>query len=349
MADQANSGIYEIVNLVNGKRYIGSAIHFRKRWSCHLSDLRRGFHHSKALQRAWNKYGEQSFKFAVLKLCTAGCLIEEEQAAFDLLRPEYNTCKVAGSMAGVSPSAATRSKISAALAGRVFSDETKRKISDALLSRGPHPREVYEKISIKNKGRKPSEETRSKLRAARVGRKPALGKRMTDEQRLACSERMRASNPFRGKTHSLEARLKISEARKGKGHPDSEETRAKKSRRMIGNTYWLGRSHTDGTKARLSDMFKGRTFSEETRRKMSESQRMKAPVTAETRAKMSASRSGVKNGSAITREVTIEGAAGLRLTAIPMELRELTGISPAAMSQLMSGVQKSARGWRLVS
>jgi predicted GIY-YIG superfamily endonuclease len=37
-----NGGIYEIANRVNGKRYIGSAAFFNKRWSQHRGLLRRG-------------------------------------------------------------------------------------------------------------------------------------------------------------------------------------------------------------------------------------------------------------------------------------------------------------------
>jgi DNA adenine methylase len=61
-----NGGIYEIANRVNGKRYIGSAAYFNKRWSQHRHQLRRGTHHCAHLQRAWTKYGESEFVFRVL-------------------------------------------------------------------------------------------------------------------------------------------------------------------------------------------------------------------------------------------------------------------------------------------
>lgn len=57
----AESGIYEIVNLVNKKRYVGSAINLRVRWRQHRSALIRGDHANTLLRRAWNKHGEANF------------------------------------------------------------------------------------------------------------------------------------------------------------------------------------------------------------------------------------------------------------------------------------------------
>ena len=53
--------IYHIVNKENGKMYIGKAIDIRRRIQQHFSELRKGSHHSTKLQRAFNKYGENSF------------------------------------------------------------------------------------------------------------------------------------------------------------------------------------------------------------------------------------------------------------------------------------------------
>lgn len=101
MADPTDSGIYEIVNLANGKRYIGSAQNFKLRWRLHRIHLRRGTHHSRHLQSSWTKRGEDSFEFRVLLTCERADLIEAEQAALDALAPEYNNSRIAGSCAGV--------------------------------------------------------------------------------------------------------------------------------------------------------------------------------------------------------------------------------------------------------
>lgn len=59
--------IYKIINVVNNKFYVGSAVNFEKRKARHLWRLRRGDHANKHLQAAWKKYGDQSFLFAIVQ------------------------------------------------------------------------------------------------------------------------------------------------------------------------------------------------------------------------------------------------------------------------------------------
>ena len=53
------------------------------------------------MQRAWNKYGSQSFKFNSLLICAPNNLLMYEQSCIDGLKPEYNICQVAGSIRGL--------------------------------------------------------------------------------------------------------------------------------------------------------------------------------------------------------------------------------------------------------
>lgn len=101
LADVESSGIYQIRNLVNGKRYIGSAKCFRKRWASHRSSLRKNQHSSRHLQNSWNKNGEGAFAFEVIELCGLDVLIEREQWWLDNAKPEYNVSPTAGSPLGV--------------------------------------------------------------------------------------------------------------------------------------------------------------------------------------------------------------------------------------------------------
>ena len=72
---------------------------------------------------------------------------------------------------------------------------------------------------------------------------------------------------FSGMHHTIETRIKMSEARKG--HHRSDETRRKMSESHKERTV------TDETRRKLSESLKGRTLSGETRRKMSEARKGK--------------------------------------------------------------------------
>lgn len=55
--------IYQIINKVNNKRYIGQTTNIEERKYRHFNSLRKNQHHSQKLQRAFNKYGEENFNF----------------------------------------------------------------------------------------------------------------------------------------------------------------------------------------------------------------------------------------------------------------------------------------------
>lgn len=61
------SGIYEIVNKVNGKRYYGSSVDIKDRFCTHRRLLRLNKHTNSHLQSAWNKYGADNFIFNIIK------------------------------------------------------------------------------------------------------------------------------------------------------------------------------------------------------------------------------------------------------------------------------------------
>ena len=79
--EKDTSGIYCIENLINNKKYIGQSIHVYKRMSQHKIALNsKSFNHTNShLQNAWNKYGEENFKFYILELCPIEKLDEREE------------------------------------------------------------------------------------------------------------------------------------------------------------------------------------------------------------------------------------------------------------------------------
>lgn len=157
-----NSGVY-VISTPSGRQYVGSAVNFTNRWSVHKNRLRRGVHHSRKLQAAWNKYGEQ-LRFSKLLICAREHVVMYEQIVIDALRPVLNVAPMAGSSLGYRHTAETKAKfaerrLSFGHTGKQHSAETKARIS-ALKTGRPSNR----------KGVLVSAETKEKIRAALRGR-----------------------------------------------------------------------------------------------------------------------------------------------------------------------------------
>lgn len=184
--DGLKSGIYEILNTINGNRYIGSAVNFQNRWWVHTCDLRKGKHACGHLQHAWRKYGPDAFKFTRLLICDKRNLLMYEQRAIDALQPEYNICKVAGSQLGTKRSAETREKNRLAALGRKHSDEHRRK--NSIGHKGVvFTDEWRAKISAAKLGKKHSPERCARNAAGQTGRKLSAATRA----KMSASQRAR--------------------------------------------------------------------------------------------------------------------------------------------------------------
>lgn len=134
-----NCGVYQITNLVNGKRYIGSTCNLIRRKSNHKRKLEMGRHPCLHLQNSFDKHGMENFTFSVLVYCEKDDLLFYEQALIDIHKPEYNIRKVAQSNYGLVASEETRKKLSAAKKGMPTnnhnlhaSEEQKKKTSEKL-------------------------------------------------------------------------------------------------------------------------------------------------------------------------------------------------------------------------
>lgn len=199
-------GVYQIRNLTNGKRYIGSASSsggFRIRWNSHKSELQNGTHHSRYLQRVWNKHGPDVFVFEILEECEPSQCVEREQYYLDTLlfascndgrfyQLGYNSCRIAGSCLGTKHSKETKQRMSQAQMGREVSYDTRAKIRKALL------------------GRRVSCETRIKMAQAGLGRQ------------WSAESRERVAQASRGRLHSQETKNKIAQANRGINSPSAK-------------------------------------------------------------------------------------------------------------------------------
>ena len=188
-------GVYAIENIVNGKLYIGSAIDIKKRWSEHKFLLRNNRHPNKYLMSAWNKHGEDKFKFKIIEETTLNELIKKEQYYITYYETSkrkygYNLAPNAGNTLGIKCSEEKKEKIRKSLLGKkrgkinyVVSEETRKKMSESRM------------------GYKPSLETCQKLSAKLKGNKNASGRVFSENDRNELSKKMLGKN--RGENNGM--------------------------------------------------------------------------------------------------------------------------------------------------
>ena len=163
-------GIYEIVNIINQKRYIGQSTDIYHRWSCHKCELCNGLHKNTYLQAAWDKYGEDSFEFNILKQCDKEFLNEYECFyidTFDTMNRDkgYNLKK--GGDGVFEMSEETKQKMSEAQRKR-WTEELRQELSEKYLGENNpfygkhHTEESGLKIAEANRQRIWSDESREK-------------------------------------------------------------------------------------------------------------------------------------------------------------------------------------------
>lgn len=148
-------GIYSIVNLINNHCYIGSSIDIDKRITRHKHNLKNNKHHSKYLQRAWNKYGEENFKFIILAKTSISKRLAIEDYFIVTECPKYNV-----SLSAIAP-----------MEGRKHTTETKLKYKNRKVVRGKDhylygknlSKDRIDKIILSRKGYKHSLETKKKM------------------------------------------------------------------------------------------------------------------------------------------------------------------------------------------
>lgn len=169
-------GIYSIENIINHKKYIGQSVDIKHRWYCHRSDLKNKKHDNDYLQKSWDKYGEENFQFKILEQCPRDMLNEKERYYIDLYNTMNRDCGYNLKSGGQDCNYVT--------------DDVKRKISAGNKRYyAEHPE-------------------------ARVQRSNAAYEQWQNPDIKA--KILGENNGMYGKTHSQEAREKISKAQKGR-------------------------------------------------------------------------------------------------------------------------------------
>jgi group I intron endonuclease len=164
------SGVYKIVNLINGKVYVGSTADLGNRKRGHFWRLKHG-KHLKRFQDDYDKYGADNFIFVIIETLSDHLqLLEREQFYIDLYDASneqygYN-----------------RSSSSKNCSGIKHTEETRRKMGMARLGEKHW-----------NYGGHRSLETKQKISKSRTGKyagenSPMYGKHFTDKARNKLSE-----------------------------------------------------------------------------------------------------------------------------------------------------------------
>lgn len=223
--DLNKGGIYFIINLQNGKKYIGSTNCFIKRLRSHNLDLRKNQHGNKYLQRAYNKQNGEDFLFKINEICE-NTLDREQELLNEIFLNQnhndyyYNISTIANSPPNHSGKKLTENhkrKISKSQSGengnnfgkkhsietiekmkkiklnKTQSIDTKNKISKARIGKN-HNNDTKLKISVAKKGKLLSANTKEKMSLSKIGEKHHTFKGMIFAENLQTLELISAPN-----------------------------------------------------------------------------------------------------------------------------------------------------------
>lgn len=127
--NKGKPGVYRWNNLITGKSYIGSSKDLSNRLRAYYStnNIKRIVgKESSIICNAILKYNYENFSLDILEYCKINILIEREQYYLDLLKPEYNILKTAGSRLNHKLTEKTKKAVSIALRGKKRRDKIKK-------------------------------------------------------------------------------------------------------------------------------------------------------------------------------------------------------------------------------
>lgn len=181
-------GVYAILCLTNGRRYVGSSNDVENRWSVHRCELRLNKHYNADLQSDYDTFGVSNMIYSVLEEVIEKDLIVREQYWIDFYAGSlYNKHPRAGTSKGYKLSEEQRKAMSESSKARctdewkeAVSDRVKRQHSEGKFGRPTWSEEAKEEFrknmseALKGRVLRPnrpiSEESRERYRLAAIKR-----------------------------------------------------------------------------------------------------------------------------------------------------------------------------------
>jgi group I intron endonuclease len=222
-----NSGIYKIICLIDYKIYIGSAKNLDKRWRRHLNDLKSGKHINIHLQRAFNKYGIENFRFEILEICDYDSILQREQFYLDKFRPFEIGFNIGSKSSGGDnlTNNPNREKIILKIKNSInkniskMSKEERKRSNPGKFNPNFRKKWSEEQKNKASENQKNNPNNHFKLNKNKTNIEIyGKDKAMEISKKLSnhASTRTGEKNPFFNKKHSKESKDKISKSRKGK-------------------------------------------------------------------------------------------------------------------------------------
>lgn len=196
-------GIYIIGNFINDKVYIGECKNFYKRFSRHVSALKRGVHCNKKLQNFVNKYGIDSLYFDIIEEMpesTTNERIDREIfyiRGYDSINSGFNLIEDSRTMAHITKE--ERQNSSKKLLGIKRDAEFRMKVSNGL-------KEYY--LRHPNSKRRPWSEARKAQRRQYIKEHPERYKNRKPSTGNRTNHKIGEDSPFTSLTNEMVMEIK---------------------------------------------------------------------------------------------------------------------------------------------
>lgn len=108
---KGKSGVYALVNKINGKVYIGSSVNLYSRLRDYYANWYITTYPDLLISKAIVKYGLINFAVLILEVTDKDDTLKVEQMLMDMYQPEYNILKKAGRPVGYKHTEVSREKM----------------------------------------------------------------------------------------------------------------------------------------------------------------------------------------------------------------------------------------------